>query len=156
MNNSIDFLHLSSKLPGYLFVLANLTNPGDVVHLNCPEEKNAFLSSMLAQIGLSVQSCTHDTDENALKPIIIHVYEDLQDIWQNKSNDATEILLLPYQIPIQQFEHCAMDILHRYPNYIIIDELQDQAESKTFAVALSKESHFYAQMKQKIERFNLI
>lgn len=155
MNNTIDFMHLSAKIPGYLFILANLTNPGDVIHLNCPEEKRGFISSMLAQIGLRVQSCMHYPEENAQESIILSVYEDLQEIRRNKSNDATEILLLPYQLPIQQFEHCAMGMLPRNPNEIIIDELQDLAESKTFSVALSKESHFYTRLKQKIG-FNLI
>lgn len=155
MNNTIDFIHLSAKIPGYLFILAILTDPGDVIFLNCPGEKRGFISSMLAQIGLGVQSCMHNPEENAQESIILSVYEDLQEIRQNKSNDVTEILLLPYQLPIQQFEHYAMDILSRNPNEIIIDEVQDLADSKTFSVALSKESHFYARLKQKIG-FNLI
>lgn len=156
MNNAVDFICLSSKLPGYLFILANLTNPGDAVCLYCSEEKKAFISSMLAQIGLSVQSCICDAGGHSLQPIILHIYEYFQDIKQNKSNDITEILLLPYQFPIQKFEHCAMTFLDRNPNQIIINELQDLAESKTFTVALSKKSHFYTQLRQKIVHFALI
>lgn len=148
-------MHLSAKIPGYLFILANLTNPGDVIQLNCPGEKREFISSMLGKIGLNVQSCVYYPVEIAPESFVLSVYEDMQDIKQNKSIIATEILLLPYQLPMQQFEHCAMSILPRYPNQIIIDELQDQAERKIFSVALSKESHFYARLKRKIG-FNLI
>lgn len=150
MNNTIDFMHLSAKVPGYLFILANLTNPGDAIQLNCPGEKRDFISSMLGQIGLNVQSCMYYPEEIAPESYVLSVCEDLQYIKQNKANATTEVLLLPYQLPIQQFKHCAKDILPRHPNQIIIDELQDLTERKTFSVALSKESHFYARLKRKI------
>lgn len=155
MNDIIYFIQLSAKLPGYLFILANLTNPSDTIHLNCTEEKRTFISSMLPQIGLSVQPCMQYQEGQTQKQIILSVCEELQDIREIKTCDAIKILLLPYQTPIQQFEHCAINILSRYPNYIIIDELQDLADSKTFSVALSKESYYYAQLKQRIVRSRL-
>lgn len=155
MNNTIDFIHISAKIPGYLFILAKLTDPGDVIFLNCPWEKRGFISSMLALIGLRVQSRMHCPEETRQESIILSVYEDLPEIRQTKSNNATEIVLLPYQLPIQQFEHYAMGVLSQNPYKIIIDEVQDLTDSKTFSIALSKESQFYARLKQKIG-FNLI
>ena len=158
MNNTIDFLCISSKIPSYLFILAHLTTPGDVIYLNCPGGKRDFITSMLAQIGLSAHPCMHYTKDNMQELINLSVFEDLEEIRQHKSNHTTEILLLPYQFPVQQFEHCAIDILSQNPNAIIIDELQYAVASKNFAVALSKEGYLYARLKQlkQKNRFNLI
>lgn len=158
MNNTIDFVRISSKIPGYLFILAHLTTPGDVIYLNCPGEKRNFITSMLAQIGISAQSCMHYTKDNVQELIILSVFEKLEEIRQHESNHATEILLLPYQFPVQQFEHCAIGILSQNPNAIIIDELQYTAANKTFAVALSKGGDLYARLKQLKQKkgFNLI
>lgn len=151
MNDTILFFHLSAKLPGYLFILAIITNPGNIIYLDCSEEKRPVISSMLKQIGLNAQSCLNYLDVQIQKPIILSVYEEPYNITQ-MGYDAIRIILLPYQYPMKQFEHYAIEILSQYPNHIIINELQDLSDCKTFSVALSKGSSYYDQLNQRIVR----
>lgn len=54
----IKKIETASKLPGYLFVLAGITDIGDEVFLSCTKERYEFTSSMMNLIGIQVHPLT--------------------------------------------------------------------------------------------------
>lgn len=151
MNSSIEILYLTAKLPGYLYILANLTNVGDTVGFNCPESQTAYVSAMLAKLGLSAQANSFFQKGQLPKGIVLRVFDRLN-ASEEREDNYISILQFPYQFPLQQFKQCAEDILFRNPDYFIVDELQDLADCKSFAIAFLRGYHNSELLKQKIMR----
>lgn len=100
MDNNIELLQMSAKLPGYLFVLSKIADIDETIYLCCRADQKGFYKSMLALIGLNVQPVTLASDRNFILRfalIVCDAIEDLECIREIDIEDITLVILLPEQ-----------------------------------------------------------
>lgn len=156
MKSNTELFSLSSALPGYLFVLAALSDLHDVVSLDCPGTVRSFFAAMLAKIGLSVQGpATEATRSKA--DFSLKVCKDMQDLPQLPlvEGEGTTVVLFPYQTAMPEFERFAEQFLPLRPDCILVNGLQDQTASKSFVIAVSRECRSLVRLEKNMVKYKL-
>lgn len=154
MNEKVEQLQLCATLPGYLFVLANLSSIGDTVSLFCPKASVDYYTGMINFIGLKVAN-----DQNEERPqyklCVCANFQDADRFLIAEDSSIIPILLFPPKVVPEDLSSYADRILPYRANIIIVAELSQTVRQKEFYVALSKENRCFSQLKAGFLRYQL-
>lgn len=149
--DNIEFLKVSAKLPGYLFVLANLTMPGDSVLLGTNDE---HIQTQMNLIGLEPRSSPDNQFQTA--HMISKEMQNAGGTWIFELGNTAMVVQFRETISLEQFTSFSNKLIAQHLGAILVEELSNTVEAKSFMVALSRESSFYTSLKKKILRFGLV
>lgn len=154
MNEKVEQISLCATLPGYLFVLANLSNIGDTLSLSCPDTSVDHYSGMLSFIGLKVAKGQEERQPH-YKLCVCKNFKDADSFLAKEDSGVIAIFLFLQGVFSESFSNYADKILPGHTNLILVAELSQSVKKKEFCVALSKESDCAACLKAKLLRYRL-
>lgn len=139
MNSKISQIKITSKLPGYLFVLANITNIDEKIFLSCPKEDYLFTNSMLKEIGIHAQ---HFSGTN-IALLILDNLQILNTITYTKNKQICYIVYIENET-ISAYYKKEMEIfLIQHPQCIIIINTKLTVTNKSFDIYLNKSNRYF-------------
>lgn len=154
MNEKVEQLQLTAKLPEYLYVLTNLSNIGDSLALFCPKAFVDHYTGMLRFIGLEVAKDWKEKQPQ-YKLCVCTDFQDVDKFLITGDSDIVSILLFSQNMFSEYFSDYADRLLPYHTNLILVTELFQAIKRKEFCVALSKESNFFSQLKTNLLRYRL-
>lgn len=154
MNEKVEQIRLCATLPGYLFVLANLSNIGDTLSLSCPKTSVDYYTGMLRFIGLEVAKDQKEK-QTQYKLYVCTNFQDADSFSIEDGSSIITILLFPKGVFPESFSQYACKILPGRTDLILVAELSQTVKRKEFCVALSRESGYFTRLKTKFLRYRL-
>lgn len=143
---------ITSKLPGYLFVLTGITNIGDKVHLNCSQHCFCFTAAMLREVGLQIDT-SHVSNRNS--PYLFMMDSSIQLEKLNKFLKKTNCFVIYIKESIDDskiLESASLFVIH-YPHFIIVVDNEISPFKNKFSILINPDSPFYSRIENHILRF---
>lgn len=146
MNTKISQIQITSKLPGYLFLLANITNINDKIFLSCSNGEYEFFNSILKEIGIQAQPFYGNfTDDMGL--FILDNIQQLNTIKPAKNEQSCHIIYIKNEIISEHSKEKVKLFLIQHPQYIIILDTELTVSIKRFSVNMNKANQHYEKIK---------
>lgn len=139
MNSKISQIQITSKLPGYLFLLANITNIDDKIFLSCSKEDYLFTNSMLKEIGIHTQPYSGTN----IALIILDNLQTLNTIPLTKNRQICHIVYIKNETLSEYYENEMELFLIQHPQYIIIVNTKLAVSNKFFDIYLNKTNRYF-------------
>lgn len=146
MNSKISQVQTTSKLPGYLFLLSNITNINDEILLSCPEEDYEFANSMLNEIGIQAQPFSGKFAEDIVLFILDSVQQ-LKNINPAQYQQLCNIIFIKTETLNEDSEEKIKLFLVQYPQYIIIFNTILTVSNKCFCIYFNNANKYYEKFK---------
>lgn len=146
MNSKISQIQTTSKFPGYLFLLSNITNINDKILLSCPEKDFEFAKSMLKEIGIQAEPFNGKFAEDIVLFLLDNVQQ-LKNINLAKNQQLCNIIYVETETLNEDSEEKIKLFLVQYPQCIIILNTKLAVSNKCFRIYFHNTSKYYGKIK---------
>lgn len=152
MSSKVEIIKASTKLPGYLFVLANITKINELIDLYCTNDNIKIPKILLASIGVYTQrtkSSKYIITSNKTTLIILNTIEEINCLTLLDNNDLGSTLLYVSNInSYQDFKIQANELIAQYPSCILTANISMTAKKKEFYIVINNTNTFYKKIKR--------
>lgn len=155
MCSRVKIIKASSKLPGFLFVLAITTNINDTIYVCC--NKNDFMvnKTLLKSIGLYAEQffkLNEITEYNAKTLFILNNPFELNSLIPESNISFANISFI-HLLNINSYESLkkeAYRLIEQYPNCIITADISISTKEKAFYIAIKITNSLLEKLKKHI------
>lgn len=152
MNPETAIFQVTSKLPGYLFVLTSITNIGDKIYLNCSSDCFCFTVAMLREVGIQIDT-SHDSNRKYHNLLIIDSPINFEKICMSLKETECSIIYIKETNADGKISANMPEFVIRYPHCIIIVDNVVNPLKNNFSILINTDNAFYSKIKNHSLRF---
>lgn len=143
---------ITSKLPGYLFVLTGITDIGDKVHLNCSSDCFCFTAAMLKEVGIWIDT-SHILNRNSPYLFMMDASMQLEKLNKFLKRTNCSVIYIKESDACNNILENASTFVARYPHCIIVVDNAISPFKNKLSILMNSDSSFYSRIENHILRF---